>query len=96
MAFGSLLHKQSKLFFLILCVAFSVFMVDILDLREELQIISSSDSSLDNNITTGIKTTLSFNLEPTLIVYSAQCETSAKISFLHLHTCGFRAPPSRS
>jgi hypothetical protein len=96
MAVIALLHKRKKLFFIVLCVAFSAFMVDIADLREELQIISSPYSSLDNNVTTGITTTYSFKLEPALILYSVQCESSAKISFLHLLTYGFRAPPFQS
>ena len=35
MTAAALLHKRRKLFFIILCVAFSAFMVDIVDLREE-------------------------------------------------------------
>ena len=96
MTAAALLHKRRKLFFIVLCVAFSAFVVDIVDLREELQIIPCPYSSLDNNVTTAITTAYSFNPEQTFTFYSVQCESSANISFLHLLTYGFRAPPSRS
>ena len=90
------LHKRKTLFLVILFIAFSAFTADILDLREELYILSCPYSSLDNNITTGIVSTVDFALEPVVLFCSVYRELSVKISFLHLLPYGFRAPPSWS
>jgi hypothetical protein len=90
------LHKRKTLFLVILFIAFSAFTVDILDLREELHILSNPYSSLDNNVTTGITSTDDFALESVVQLCSVHQELSVEISFLHLLPYGFRAPPSWS
>ena len=90
------LHKRKTLFLVILFVAFTAFTADILDLREELHIISCPYSSLDNNVTTGITSTIDFVLKPVVLFCSVHPKLSVEISFLHLLPFGFRAPPSWS
>jgi hypothetical protein len=96
MTASALLHKRKTLLLVILFIAFSAFTADILDLREDLNIISCPYSSLDNNITTGITSNVDFVLEPVLLFCSSYQKSSVKISFLHLLPFGFRAPPSWS
>ena len=90
------LHKRKTLFLVILFIAFPTFTADILDLREELHILSCPGSSLDNNVTTGITSNVGFVLEQVELFCSVHRESSIEISFLHLLPYGFRAPPSRS
>ena len=90
----SLLHKKKVLFFVVLFIAFSAFTLDILDLREELHLISCAYTSLDNNVTTGIASDFTVMTEPVLILRSIHQKSSVKISFLHLLPYGFRAPPA--
>jgi hypothetical protein len=89
----SSLKKRKAVFFVILFIAFSAFTMDILDLREDLHLLSCIYSSLDNNVTTGITSRFTFEAEPVLILCSAHRKSSVKISFLHLLPYGFRAPP---
>ena len=88
------LHKKKTLLFVILFIAFSIFTADILDLREELQILSCSYNRLGNNVTTGITSTADFAPEPLVLFCSIHRKASVEISFLHLLPYGFRAPPS--
>jgi len=90
------LHKRKTLLLVILFIAFSAFTADIVDLREELCILSCPYSSLDNNVSTGITSTVNFALEPVVLFYSVHRKLSVEISFLHLLPYGFRAPPSWS
>ena len=93
----TLFHKRKTLLLvIILFIAFPAFMADILDLREDLHIISCAYSSLDNNITTGITNNVAFVLGPIVFFGSAYQRTSINISFLHLFPLGLRAPPSWS
>jgi len=94
MAASLSIHKRKTPLLVILFIAFSAFTADILDLREELCILSYSCSSLESNISDGIVSHSSALPEPTLTVHIAQKKTSVKISFLHLMSYGFRAPPS--
>jgi hypothetical protein len=87
-------HKRKTPLLVVLFIAFSAFTADILDLREELCILSSSYSSLESDISDGIVSHGSSLPEPTLLLHIAQKKTSVKISFLHLIPYGFRAPPS--
>jgi hypothetical protein len=89
------LHKRKTLFFVILFIAFSAFTADVLDLREDLHILSCPYSSLDSNITTGIISNVGFVLEP-VVLFCSVYRKSAIISFLHLLPYGLRAPPSWS
>ena len=90
------LHKRKFLFFIIFFIAFTAFTADILDVREEVGILSCPYSSLDNNVTTGLISNFLFAPEPTLILCPAQRTVLLKITFLHLLPFGFRAPPSWS
>jgi hypothetical protein len=93
---SDLLHKRKTLLFAILFIAFSAFTADILDLREELHILSCPYSSLDNNVSTGLTSNHPFVPEQILRLRSVQRKASIKISFLHLLPYGYRAPPSWS
>lgn len=90
------LHKRKTLLLVILFIAFSAFTADILDLREELRILSCPYSSLDNNISTGLTSNQTFELEQIITLPSIQGKAAVNISFLHLLPCGYRAPPSWS
>jgi hypothetical protein len=90
------LHKRKTLLLVILFIAFFAFTADILDLREELHILSCPYSSLDNNVSTGLTSNNTFMPEQILILCSVQRNALVKISFLHLLPYGYRAPPSWS
>jgi hypothetical protein len=90
------LHKRKTLLLVILFIAFSTFTADILDLREELHILSCPYSSLDNNVTTGITRNVDSVLDPVVLFCFVHRSLSVEISFLHLLPYGFRAPPYRS
>jgi hypothetical protein len=96
MTASDLLHKRKTLFLVILLIAFAAFTADILDLREELGIIFCPYSSLDNNITAVIANDTTFKREPVVFSCSVHKKSFVKISFLHLLSHGFRAPPSWS
>jgi hypothetical protein len=91
MTVSSSLHKRTALLFGILFIAFFAFTADILDLREELRILTSPYSYLDNNVTTGITSHPTFETELSLLLFSVHRKSSVNISFY-----GFRAPPSWS
>jgi hypothetical protein len=90
------LYKRKTLFFIIFFIALTAFSADILDLREELHILSCPYSSLDNNVTTGLISNFQFKLAPILTPCRVQRKVLVKISFLHLLPYSFRAPPSWS
>jgi hypothetical protein len=90
------LYKRKTLLLVILLLVFSAFTADILDLREELLILSCPYSSLDNNVSTGLTSDHRFELEQTLTVSSVQRMATVVISFSHLLPYGYRGPPTRS
>jgi hypothetical protein len=90
------LHKRKTLLLVILFLVFSAFTADILDLREELYILSCPYSSLDNNVSTGLTSNHPFELEQILTAPFVQRKAAVTISFLHLLSYGYRAPPSWS
>ncbi len=90
------LHKRKTLLLVVLFLGFSAFTADILDLREELHILSCPYSSLDNNVSTGLTNNHPFVPEQIPTLCSVHLKGSAKISFLHLLPYGYRAPPSWS
>jgi hypothetical protein len=96
MTASDLFQKRKPLFLGILFVVSFTFTADILDLREELHILSCPYSCLDSNITTGLISTVAFSPEPIYIMVSEKKKASVKISFIHLLPYGFRAPPSKS
>jgi hypothetical protein len=93
---ASSLHKRKTLLLVILFIAFSAFTADIMDLREELCILSCPYSSLDNNVSTGLTNNHSFEQEQILTAPPVQRKAAVTISFLHLLPYSFRAPPSFS
>jgi hypothetical protein len=88
------LHKRKTLHLVILFIAFSAFTADILDLREELYILSCPYSILDNNVSTGLTSNHPFELEYIITLSSVQREAAVNISFMYLLSYGYRAPPS--
>lgn len=96
MTASDLFQKRKALFLGVLFVAFFTFTVDILDLREEVLILSCPYSCLDSNVTTGLISTAAFSPEPIYIMVSGKKKASVKISFIHLLPYGFRAPPAKS
>ncbi|MHB8909314.1 MAG: hypothetical protein ACYDAA_10605 [Syntrophales bacterium] len=96
MAASGTLHKRKTLFLVVLFLAFSAFTADILDLREELHILSCPYSCLDNNVSTGLASDNPIVTEWILALWTVQQTASDKISFLHFLPYGYRAPPSWS
>ncbi|MBA4421933.1 MAG: hypothetical protein C0390_02385 [Syntrophus sp. (in: bacteria)] len=96
MTASGLFQKRKSLFLGVLLVAFFTFTGDILDLREELQILSCPYSCLDSNVTTGLISTATFTPGPILTTVSGKKNASVHISFIHLLPYGFRAPPAKS
>jgi hypothetical protein len=93
MTASAALHKKQTLLFAVLFIALAAFAADIVDLREELCILSAPYSNLESNISDGIIGHISLPTEPTVMLHSAQKKSSVRISFLHLLPYGFRAPP---
>jgi hypothetical protein len=90
------LRKRKQFCFVILFITFSIFTADIIDLREELQILSYSYDSIDDNITTGIADHYAFDLAPILTLCSVHRKSLVVVSSSYLPACGFRAPPFQS
>jgi hypothetical protein len=96
MTFFASLRKRKYFCLVILFMTFAIFTADIIDLREELQILSYSYNSLDNNITTGVTDPFLFDPVPILTLSPIHCTSSVVASSSHLPPCGFRAPPFQS
>jgi hypothetical protein len=97
MTMSASLHKRKALSCVVILIIISLFTADILDLREELCVVSCPYSSyLDDNITTGITSNVTFEMEPFPFLCSIYRKSAVKISFLHLLPYGLRAPPSWS
>jgi len=94
MASPAALHRRKTLLLVNLFIALSAFTADILDLREELRILSCAYNSLDNNVSAGLTSNHPLELEQILTSSSVQGTATVKISFLHLLPSGYRAPPS--
>ena len=96
MAASASLYKRKTLFLVILFLVFSAFTADIVDLREELQIISCRYVDLDNHVSTGLTNEHPYELEYIITSFSVQRKAVVKYSFMHLLPYGYRAPPSWS
>jgi hypothetical protein len=96
MTASDLFQKRKALFLGVLFIVFFMFTVDILDLREELRILSCPYNCLDNDITTGLVNTAASSPALHYIMVSGKKKASVKISFIHLLPYGFRAPPAKS
>jgi hypothetical protein len=92
----ALLHKRTTLILVILFIFFFAFTADILDLREELYLLSCPYSSLDNNVSTGLTSNRPFKLEQIITVPFVDRKAVVPVTFLHLLPYGYRAPPSWS
>jgi hypothetical protein len=88
-----LLIKRKSLFLLLVIATFICFGLDIIDVRDEVHLISCPYSSLDNNVTTGIQSSFSCEPEPMLAYFSFAKKASVVISFLSASPFHFRAPP---
>jgi hypothetical protein len=88
----SLLQRKT-LFGLVFLIAFSVFVADVIDLREELRLLSSPFNCLDNTIEAGVVSSFSIEPEPFRPGFAITNKASVEISFLHLLPYAFRAPP---
>ncbi len=90
--------RNRRLFCLItVFLTVSLFVADISDLREELQIRSCPyTTGVDDDITTGITVRFVFASSPILTFSPVRGNASVAISASHLPPCGFRAPPSLS
>jgi hypothetical protein len=93
MTASALLHKRKTLLLVILFIVFFSFTGDVLDLREELHLLSCPYSSLDNNVTTGIISNIVFVPGTVVLLFCVNQNLSVEISFLHLLPYNFRAPP---
>lgn len=88
--------QRKTLFGVLFLIAFSVFAADVVDLREELRILSSPCNCLDSSIETGVASSFSIEPEPLPPEFGIMKKASVEISFLSLLPYSFRAPPSRS
>jgi|WetSurMetagenome_2_1015567.scaffolds.fasta_scaffold561321_2 hypothetical protein len=87
------LHKRTTLHFIVLCIVFSAFTADVLDLRDEIYLLSCPYTNPDDNVSTGLTGDDPFKLEQLLEVPFLLWKVPANISFLHRFSCGYRAPP---
>jgi hypothetical protein len=94
-AFGSL-HKGNALFLIIALGALVAFAGDILDVRDEVHLLSCPYNSLDNNITTGLQSHFSFNFQLIPAFFSLPGEPLVVISPVNPLSFNFRAPPAWS
>jgi hypothetical protein len=87
------LYRRKSLFLFVFVAVFFTFTADVVDLREELRIISCAGNALDNSVATGLILPVGFNPGPLPALYAVDRTSSFEISFLHLMPCGLRAPP---
>lgn len=87
------LHKRKLSFLVIFLIAFLAFTADILDLREELQVLPSPNNCLDDNITAGLTDPFAIKTEPIPVLYFFQLTSPFEVSSFHLQTKTPRAPP---
>lgn len=89
--------RKGKTLLLVVCViALAAFTADILDVREELYLLSCPNGGLDDDVSSGV--IARHRIEPERLLWvPLGCRTArADITFLHLLPCGYRAPPRRS
>jgi len=90
---SSSLHTRKVFFLTVLLIVFSVFTAEVVDLREELRIISCLNSYLDNDVTAGLVSSPASDTVPVITLRAIHQKSSVEISFLHLLPYAFRAPP---
>jgi len=91
-----LYYKNKLAFLIVLLIVFSAFTADILDLREELQVLPCPYSCLDDNITAGLADPVAIKTEPIPFLCFVHLASPFEISSSHTLTQGPRAPPSSS
>jgi hypothetical protein len=78
----SLYNKRRTLLCVVFFIAFVAFATDIIDLREELCILSSPYSSLESDISDGIINDLTTLPEPTFLLFSSGWKVKSNSSML--------------
>jgi hypothetical protein len=91
---NSWFNKRKSIFLIILFAALAVFTADVADLREELRILSCTNSNLDNDISTGVASHLSIEAATLPLLIGVSKKVLVVVSSLHLLPFSFRAPPS--
>jgi hypothetical protein len=89
-------RKRKILSLVILFCTLFAFTADVFDLREELELLSFPDSSMDHSVTAGVIDSVAIEPEPIRMVCSLQPEASVEVSSIDRLSNGFRAPPSLS
>ncbi len=90
------LFCKRKFLLFVFFVVFSAFTADIFDLREELNILPSPYTDMDNNVTAGMIDSAAVESEPICTWCSVQRKKSLEVSSMYPFPYGFRAPPSLS
>jgi hypothetical protein len=96
MAFFGLFHRRKACLLLVLFVSFVVFTANILDLRDELQLLPCSNGILTSNITTGIRSGFSFDQALSQTFCGLAQESPVLISSIRTFPTENRAPPTQS
>ena len=87
-------HKRKLIHLFFLVLVGIVFTANVLDLRDELRLISCQHSNWVQNITTGIQSCFSFDPAPILNFCTLIQDASFVITFLYISPVQNRAPPS--
>jgi hypothetical protein len=87
------LNKKEVFFLLILFITFSAFTVDVLDLRDEIQLGPSHNDNTGVNISTAIPVYPSLAFEAKNEYVCFHQVSSVTVSFIHLLSFSLRAPP---
>ncbi len=94
MALSGSLYENRTFFLLVLAATFVAFTGDILDVRDEIHLLSCPYDNLDNNVTTGIQSSFAFEQKPVLAYFSLAKGASVPISFPIALAFHRRAPPA--
>ncbi|MCE5281299.1 MAG: hypothetical protein LLG93_04270 [Deltaproteobacteria bacterium] len=87
-------RQKRKLIFFIFLVGIAAFTADVLDLRDELQMLPCPFGSLDNNVATGLISDFQIDPGPVVVISLIQRKASFKVSLSTLFSYSFRAPPA--
>jgi hypothetical protein len=93
--FGSIRKENGPLFCILALSCVFFFAANAVDLRDELQIIDSPYSSLDN-VSTAVQSNFSFETPRSVICGYLTEKSSVAISFFHFLPYSNRAPPAWS
>lgn len=87
-------HHKRKLICFIFLIGIAAFTADVLDLRDELQMLPCPFGSLDNTVATGLISGFPTDPGPVVAVRAIQRKASFKVSLSTLFSYSFRAPPA--